>query len=162
MGEIVFLWIHKKNVPKVQNNKILTFAIATEERMRLRAAREPTLSVKSTSQKLNTDSLSIQTIPRLLKSWSSWVAIGQWRLAGSWRRLREREPPSACASYSPFVNCPQSKKKTNKTNYYITSGVHHVWGVLAYLVITYCWASFIFEINSARSEFNSFWAISIC
>lgn len=47
---------------KVQNNKILTFAIATEERTRLRVEGEPTGSVKSTPQKLNTDSLSIQVI----------------------------------------------------------------------------------------------------
>lgn len=31
-----------------------------------------------------------------------------------------------------------------------------------YLVITYCWANFIFPISSAKSEFNSFCAISIC
>lgn len=36
--------------------------------------------------------------------------------------------------------------------------VHHT---CTHLVMTYCWASFIFAINSARSEFNNFWAISI-
>lgn len=34
--------------------------------------------------------------------------------------------------------------------------------VFAHLVITYCWANFIFPISSAKSEFNSFCAISIC
>lgn len=34
--------------------------------------------------------------------------------------------------------------------------------LFTYLVITYCWANFIFPISSARSEFNSFCAISIC
>lgn len=30
------------------------------------------------------------------------------------------------------------------------------------LVMTYCWASFILLMSSPRSEFSSFWAISIC
>lgn len=130
----------------------------------LRVEREPTASVRSASRLLNIDSLSIQAVDSALKSWSSWVAIGRWRPAGSWRRLRGREPPSACASYSPFVNCPRSRKRGVRSPLSRARKsllVRRIWGVLAYLVITYCWASFIFEINSARSEFNSFWAISI-
>lgn len=33
---------------------------------------------------------------------------------------------------------------------------------VTHLVITYCWANFIFPISSAKSEFRSFCAISIC
>lgn len=39
------------------------------------------------------------------KSWSSWVAIGRWHPAGSWRPLLGHEQPLACVSCSPFVNC---------------------------------------------------------
>lgn len=45
-----------------------------------------------------------------VSGWSSWVAIGQWRPAGSWRRLRGRELPLASVSCSPFVNCPEHRK----------------------------------------------------
>jgi len=92
---------------------------------------------------------------------SSWVAIGRWHPAGSWRRLRGREPPSTSASCSPFVNCREQRKPSPTPRRRILA-VKRIRHIGAYLVMTYCWASFIFAINSARSEFNSFWAISIC
>lgn len=50
------MWIQKNMQQKVENNR--TFAIATEERTsgRGRVEREPTVLVKSASQKLNIDS----------------------------------------------------------------------------------------------------------
>lgn len=56
-GEV--LWIQKQMQRKVQNDRILTFAIATWGKNEWsRAEREPTVSVKSASQKLNIDSSS--------------------------------------------------------------------------------------------------------
>lgn len=56
-GEV--LWIQKQMQRKVQNDRILTFAIATGGKNEWsRAEREPTVSVKSASQKLNIDSSS--------------------------------------------------------------------------------------------------------
>lgn len=98
-----------------------------------------------------------------IKSWSSWVVIGRWHPADSWRPLPARELPLACVSCNPFVNCQQYRKKRllRHHSWSKSLSVKHGGGVCAYLVMTYCWASFIFDISSARSEFNSFWAISI-
>ena len=114
---------------------------------------------------------------------SSWAVIGRWHPEGSWRRLRVREQQSASVSCTPFVSwgqdtgqyhknitsiffkqrCPSENSFTIslvKLNLILTSIEFFLW-LSRYLVITYCWASFSFPINSDRSEFNNFWAISI-
>lgn len=49
----------------------------------------------------------------LIKSWSSWVVIGRWHPADSWRPLPARELPLTCVSCNPFVNCQQYRKNND-------------------------------------------------